>query len=1280
MSLHFLVQCKLNNNKVILFIAVAILYCLAGNSQPIKINYIDLKNYPVIEASFSATNSNGVKIFDSSVSDFLISENKQMCKVLEVANPQNDYQPISIVLVVDISLSMKGRHIFLAEEGLNEFVNQIPLETSEVAIAGFSDDAFIYSDFTQNKTRLETAIKKLHTIKGTDFDKAFEEPAQGAFAIGQNSKHKKVIVFITDGLGSPSVDRITSVAKDQGFTIYTMNMGLAIPDDLKTISKQTGGLYFEKIWNQEQVKLAASAILHHQKCTDNSTVKWLANLNCDKTKSVVLAYRKHMIELNYNVPSDKIGKVNVSPSIIQFGAAKSGMDQSQSLTVVPQNIPLTIQSMEMDSFSTFRLPDTLKFPLELKDGESFQTKVLFTARDAGIFRNNLRISFKECPPADINLRAGGKEQIKLIFPIGGETFVTGEDTMVLWDGVKKTKKIDIFYRLHEHDEWKFVDNSSNLKYLWTLPKDTSHDVQIRLMPGKFADDNLLVSAITEEGISSIVHLAYNQDGSQVITIDKDGFIKTWNTQNGKMLSSLGGFEANKAFLDTANERFYIYMKDEIILWDIYTRKQLGRATWIGNKVSTSYILPDGQEILVGANVTVDQAKNAKIWSGITPYKTFLFGQPEIKWASFTPNGTSIVTLDNKKQVKIFKTDSVKSVKTIQFKEDISAVNISPDGTKAVVQLPGELCVVDLNTTRELYQIPNAQYSQYSALGKYLITRGTDKSLNFTETSTGETKLRLVSPKFFKMSTSTCYVAYASQDSLCVFDLLKQKIVLQMAHKPLRLLNFDKSESKIYVLGYNNTIETYDLTTGEFIGIIEDFSKRVKGFVCSPLKPELAILMEDNRVEIWSPSINNIEDAISGKFSIISPKPSVIDTIQFGDVMVNSTRELVIPKFAWNSTKYPVSVKNIVIKEKQPFDVVSQNFPRKIEPNEQIDQEFNFTPQSIGKFETTVYTYTVTDTFTTIIQGNGVQQSISPLIKHIDFGKVRVGEHKDSLASLLVNIGKDTIQIKSISNFGPDDAQFKLLSEDKSKLAPGDTLKSLIRFSPVLRGKTTTAFILESADEIRITARGEGFAKRELILKGVTRNSADSVPIAAKVLKIDLGANVKMEEFVTGPDGEFQFKLAADRNYGVMAEKENFISTSLNIDLSETIFGDTLKRDIYLTEIKPGATIRLNCIFFEFGKAVLLPASTPDLNRILEIIKSNRKFTFEIHGYTDAVGSDIYNLNLSKLRAAAVLDYLVKNGVSKDRISIRFFGKNNPVATNETDEGRALNRRVELKVK
>ncbi|NJO68927.1 MAG: OmpA family protein [Bacteroidetes bacterium] len=179
------------------------------------------------------------------------------------------------------------------------------------------------------------------------------------------------------------------------------------------------------------------------------------------------------------------------------------------------------------------------------------------------------------------------------------------------------------------------------------------------------------------------------------------------------------------------------------------------------------------------------------------------------------------------------------------------------------------------------------------------------------------------------------------------------------------------------------------------------------------------------------------------------------------------------------------------------------------------------------------------------------------------------------------------------------------------------------------------------NDLKILLRGEGIAPREIWMKGTTRNANDSLPVQTRVACVDLATGRKMNELSTGLDGIFRFKLFADRNYGFMAEKENFIATSLNIDLSKHVPDDTIHRDIYLTEIKPGAIIRLNCIFFEFDKSNLLPDSESDLKRLLEIISTHKNLYFEIHGHTDSVGNATYNQNLSKARATSVMNYLVK---------------------------------------
>ncbi len=101
--------------------------------------------------------------------------------------------------------------------------------------------------------------------------------------------------------------------------------------------------------------------------------------------------------------------------------------------------------------------------------------------------------------------------------------------------------------------------------------------------------------------------------------------------------------------------------------------------------------------------------------------------------------------------------------------------------------------------------------------------------------------------------------------------------------------------------------------------------------------------------------------------------------------------------------------------------------------------------------------------------------------------------------------------------------------------------------------------------------------------------------------------------------------------------------------------------------------------FEFNKAELLPQAYPVLNELAENIKKNPKTRWRIEGHTDAVGSDSYNMDLARRRAESVLNYLLSQGVDRSRLEIVPLGESQPVATNDTQEGRAMNRRVEIKM-
>lgn len=124
------------------------------------------------------------------------------------------------------------------------------------------------------------------------------------------------------------------------------------------------------------------------------------------------------------------------------------------------------------------------------------------------------------------------------------------------------------------------------------------------------------------------------------------------------------------------------------------------------------------------------------------------------------------------------------------------------------------------------------------------------------------------------------------------------------------------------------------------------------------------------------------------------------------------------------------------------------------------------------------------------------------------------------------------------------------------------------------------------------------------------------------------------------------------------------------------------KEVALPKIEPppvGKSIRLDNIGFEFAKATLTPGSKQELDELADMLIDYPRMRIEVEGHTDDVGSEAFNVALSQDRAKAVVDFLLKRKVEKDRISWKGYGKARPLVPNTTEENKALNRRVEFRV-
>ena len=160
------------------------------------------------------------------------------------------------------------------------------------------------------------------------------------------------------------------------------------------------------------------------------------------------------------------------------------------------------------------------------------------------------------------------------------------------------------------------------------------------------------------------------------------------------------------------------------------------------------------------------------------------------------------------------------------------------------------------------------------------------------------------------------------------------------------------------------------------------------------------------------------------------------------------------------------------------------------------------------------------------------------------------------------------------------------------------------------------------------------------------------------------------------EGKITTTLQRNIPYGIIASTQGYLMYSANLEADSSAARWIEIAMLPMAKIEHESVVLEN-IFFETGSSKLLPASTPELEKLLYTLKVNQSMVIEIRGHTDNVGEDAMNQRLSQDRAKAVYSWLTGKGMPVSRVSYKGFGETNPVASNDTEAGRKQNRRTEF---
>jgi outer membrane protein OmpA-like peptidoglycan-associated protein len=192
-----------------------------------------------------------------------------------------------------------------------------------------------------------------------------------------------------------------------------------------------------------------------------------------------------------------------------------------------------------------------------------------------------------------------------------------------------------------------------------------------------------------------------------------------------------------------------------------------------------------------------------------------------------------------------------------------------------------------------------------------------------------------------------------------------------------------------------------------------------------------------------------------------------------------------------------------------------------------------------------------------------------------------------------------------------------------------------------------------------------------------------------------GSGETMQDFTTGNDGKFLFRVYENEDYNLLGEadgylvkRQPFTMRGKSIDpatLKELVTNITVDTVILLDKLSTTAVFELRNIYFEYNMDNINPASSKELDKLVDILQDNPEIKIELSSHTDSVGTHERNMDLSQRRATSSVNYLIRKGISPERLVAKGYGETRPVARNSNRDGsdnpggRARNRRTEFRI-
>ena len=973
--------------------------------QTLSVFDIDTSNFPTMKAKFFAFDKEGQQITNLSPSDFTLTEDGIQRTVTRVSCPApKPVVPISSVLTIDVSSSMEGEGLKIAQLGASTWVNALNLGISECAITSFSDKSYLNQDFTNQKQILLDKIVLFTSLNGTNYDEAFLNQYSGAIQVALNGKNKRIIIFLSDGYPKfePQTSRIIQVCQQYQISVFSVVVSMSAPQCLKDISEQTGGQYFENVSTEARIKEIYLRILQIIQNSETCDIEWQSDKNCVTYRSCYALIKPINLQSNfvYFISNNNFAKIEYSPSpSMSFDTISPPNSQTKNITITARNKDILINNVTISN-PEFQIIDWggSPPPFTLPENQSRIIKVQFSPNKIGYAFCRFEFESNACSGNSFFARTSFifdtsvNKTLILTHPNGGESFLVGTDTVITWDGVLPSDTVSLDYSINSGAKWKSITTSAlNLEFNWKkIPSPPSTQCIMRVKsrgnPVAFGD---LISTLVGH-TKFVISIAFSPDGMKIASGSYDETIKLWDISIGNVINTFSGH------------------------------------TDVIRCVAFS---PDGTKL---ASASGYYDKTIKLWdvnSG-TEIKTFIGHTSDIYSIAFSPNGTMLASGSEDKTIKLWEIISGTVIKTFSGHTDgITSIAFSPDGTK--------LASGSFDHTIKIWET---------------------NSGNLINTFLGHSVV-VISVVF---STDGSMLASCSGDStIKIWDINSGTIIKTFTghtYTPTSIA-FSPNGSILASGSGDSTIKIWDINSGTIIKTFIGHTGRVRTVTFSPDGLLLASGGNDSTIRLWSMDNNgNVQEDISDSlWSIVTPQAAAVD-IDMKQALVGTVKDSVITGFITNSGSYPCRIDSIYFEggDNNQFAHVSGFPPFNVDVGTSKAVELRFKPNSVGNKSSTIVIITQADTLRQTIIGEGTLPQLQVMTNILDFGKVELGSEKTFQDTLLLkNINTSPIDITNTELMYPDTEQFNILSGGGAfTLNPGESRPLTVQFKPKYGGRTS----------------------------------------------------------------------------------------------------------------------------------------------------------------------------------------------------------------------------------